>query len=184
MCKEESQFIEMVLNHQNLFDDFISNVNIHCNNLDSFLKEEYHNYINALNLEEMEKNKREFEENMENFNNARLNKMYKSSSSYTSYDKKYFRRWYWPFTKESRKKYNHAKTISNYKEAMNSFLNEGQLKIEKRIDENEKNTINNIEQIYRKFNEEVGGFKDNFDEFQKIVEEIEKFIYMKMGIIG
>ena len=184
MCKEESQFIDMVQNHQNLFDEFISIVNKLCNNLDSFLKEEYHNYIKELNLEEMEKNKREFEENMENFNNARLNKMYKSSSSYTSYDIKYFRRWYWPFTKVSSKKYNHEKTISNYKRAMNSFLNEGQLKIEIRINENEKNTINNIEEIYRKFNEEVGGFKDNFDEFQKIVEEIEKFIYMKMGIIG
>ena len=184
MCKEESQFKEMVLNHEKLFDEFILIVNKHCNNLDSFLKEEYHNYIKELNLEEMEKNKREFEENMENFNNARLNIMYKSSSSYTSYDIKYFRRWYWPFTKVSSKKYNHEKTKSNYEEAMNSFLDEGQLKIEKRINENEKNTINNIEQIYRKFNEEVGGFKDNFDEFQKIVEEIEKFIYMKMGIIG
>ena len=80
MGSDESQFTSMVYDHKNLFDDLISFVTEKCNELDSFLKEEYlHNYINELNLEEMDKSKREFEENMENFNNARLNEVNKSS---------------------------------------------------------------------------------------------------------
>ena len=184
MCSDESQFTSMVYDHKNLFDDLISFVTEKCNELDSFLKEEYHNYINELNLEEMEKSKREFEKNMKNFNNARLNKINNSSSSYTSYDIEYYRPWYWVFMKKSKSVYNHSRTISNYQSSINSYFKSGKSNIEKRINDNKNNTINNIEEIYKKFNEEVGGFKDNFNEFQKIVEEIENFIYMKTGIIG
>lgn len=183
MCGE-SQFSSMVYDHIKLFDDLISFVDENCNELDSFLKKEYHNYINELNLEEMEKHKREFEENMENFNNTRLQKINKGSSSYMSYDTEYYRSWYWVFKKKSRTVYNHSRTISNYRSSINSYFESAKSNIEKRINDNKNNTINNIEEIYKKFNEEVGGFKDNFDEFQKIVEEIENFIYMKTGIIG
>ena len=133
MCSGESQFTSMVYKHKNLFDDLIFFVTEKCNELDLFLKEEYHNYINELNLEEMEKSKREFEENMENFNNARLNKINKSSSSYTSYDTEYYRNWYWPFTRNSRQVYNHSRTISNYQSSINSYFKSGKLNIEKRI---------------------------------------------------
>ena len=85
-CCSQSEFINMVNNNNSYFDDLISFITKECNKFDSFLKEEYHNYINKLNLEEMEKSKREFEENMENFNNARLNTISNDSSSYISID--------------------------------------------------------------------------------------------------
>ena len=130
----------------------------------------------------MEKSKKEFEENLQNFNNVRLKNIYKHSSYYISFDEKSKTIFLW--IKKKYSEYNHEKTIKNYKNAIYSFFENGEKSVINRINENNNNIINNIEGIYYKFNEEVGGFKDNFDEFKKIVEDIENFIYMKTGIIG
>ena len=42
--------------------------------------------------------------------------------------------------------------------------------------ENKEETIKNIETIFEIFNGEIQGFKDNFDEFEKIVQDVENFI--------
>ena len=42
--------------------------------------------------------------------------------------------------------------------------------------ENKEETIKNIETIFEIFNSEIQGFKDNFDEFEKIVQDVENFI--------
>ena len=39
--------------------------------------------------------------------------------------------------------------------------------------ENKEETIKNIEEIFEIFNSEIQGFKDNFDEFEKIVQDVE-----------
>ena len=42
--------------------------------------------------------------------------------------------------------------------------------------ENKEETIKNIETIFEIFNGEIQGLKDNFDEFEKIVQDVENFI--------
>ena len=44
------------------------------------------------------------------------------------------------------------------------------------VNENKEETIKNIEEIFEIFNSEIQGFKDNFDEFEKIVQDVENFI--------
>ena len=44
------------------------------------------------------------------------------------------------------------------------------------VNENKEETIKNIEVIFEIFNSEIQGFKDNFDEFEKIVQDVENFI--------
>ena len=44
------------------------------------------------------------------------------------------------------------------------------------VNENKEETIKNIEEIFEIFNGEIQGFKDNFDEFEKIVQDVENFI--------
>ena len=44
------------------------------------------------------------------------------------------------------------------------------------VNENKEETIKNIEEIFEIFNGEIQGFKDNFDEFEKIVQDDENFI--------
>ena len=44
------------------------------------------------------------------------------------------------------------------------------------VNENKEETIKNIEVIFEIFNGEIQGFKDNFDEFEKIVQDVENFI--------
>ena len=83
-----------------------------------------------------------------------------------------------------KKKYNHKKTISKYKDSIDDNFTNGKIDIFNKINQNTKNIINNIENIFKKFNEEVGGFKDNLNEFQKIIEKILNFIYMKLGVKG
>ena len=43
------------------------------------------------------------------------------------------------------------------------------------VNENKEETIKNIEEIFEIFNSEIQGFKDNFDEFEKIVQDVENF---------
>ena len=44
------------------------------------------------------------------------------------------------------------------------------------VNENKEETIKNIEAIFEILNCEIQGFKDNFDEFEKIVQDVENFI--------
>ena len=44
------------------------------------------------------------------------------------------------------------------------------------VNENKEETIKNIEEIFEIFNGEIQGFKDNFDKFEKIVQDVENFI--------
>ena len=44
------------------------------------------------------------------------------------------------------------------------------------VNENKEETIKNIEVIFEIFNGEIQGFKENFDEFEKIVQDVENFI--------
>ena len=44
------------------------------------------------------------------------------------------------------------------------------------VNENKEETIKNIEVIFEIFNSEIQEFKDNFDEFVKIVQDVENFI--------
>ena len=44
------------------------------------------------------------------------------------------------------------------------------------VNENKEDSIKNIEAIFEIFNGEIQGFKDNFDEFEKIVQDVENFI--------
>ena len=44
------------------------------------------------------------------------------------------------------------------------------------VNENKEETIKNIEAIFEIFNGEIQGFKDDFDEFEKIVQDVENFI--------
>ena len=43
------------------------------------------------------------------------------------------------------------------------------------VNENKEETKKNIEEIFEIFNGEIQGFKDNFDEFEKIVQDVENF---------
>ena len=178
----KKSFEDMVKENNKIFKEF-NKISKKCNKLDTFLKNEYLNYLNKLNLKEMEKNKQEFEENIKNFKTTKIKNSTRDASSYISHDTVEYRVWYtiW-IKKNSEKVYNHENTISRYKKEINYIFDKGELDIKNRINKNTNNTINNINEIYRKFNEEVADFKQNFKEFQKIVEEIEKFIYQNLGI--
>ena len=43
------------------------------------------------------------------------------------------------------------------------------------VNENKEETIKNIESIFQILNGEIQGFKDDFDEFEKIVQDVENF---------
>ena len=50
------------------------------------------------------------------------------------------------------------------------------------VNENKEETIKNIEEIFEIFNGEIQGFKENFDEFEKIVQDVENFILCNTGL--
>jgi hypothetical protein len=179
-CGEtKSDFENMVRDNNENFEESINSISEKCEEFDEFLKEEYHNYIGKLNLEEMEKSKQEFEENINHFKTSKIEKS-SSASNYISHDIKNI--YFWIFKIGTEKVYNHKDTIKKYKISIDNIISKGKTDTKKRINFNAKKTINNINEIFKKFNDEVGGFKDNLNEFQKIVEEIENFIYKKLGI--
>ena len=182
----KSSFESMLKENNTIFDESINNIIKICNNFDNFLKKEYHKYLGKLNLKEMEESKQEFENNINNFKKTKIKNSSRDASSYISHDTVTTRLWYtfW-ISKNTKEVYDHKKTIKKYrKDINNNIFLKGKKDIKNRIKINTNNTINNINEILRKFNDEVACFKDNFIEFQKIVEEIEKFIYKNLGITG
>ena len=133
----------------------------------------------------MEESKQEFEKNINNFKKTKIKNSSRDASSYISHDTVTTRNWYtlW-LLEETKEVYDHNKTIKKYRKDIKLTFLKGKEDIKNRINKNTNNTINNINEILRKFNDEVACFKDNFIEFQKIVEEIEKFIYKNLGITG
>ena len=63
------------------------------------------------------------------------------------------------------------------------YFDEGKEKSLDNIKNNKESTINNIKGIFQKFNAEITGFQNNFDRFEKIVKEVEKFILINTGLI-
>ena len=64
-----------------------------------------------------------------------------------------------------------------------NYFYEGKEKCLDNIKNNKENTIGNIKGIFQKFNAQITGFKTNFDEFEKIVKSVEKFILINLGLI-
>jgi hypothetical protein len=185
-CSNSKESFENMLKENNtIFEESIYKIIEECNNFDNDLKKEYLNYLGKLNLKEMEDSKREFEKNINNFKKIKIKNSSRDASSYISHEQVITRHWYtlW-LSKDTKEVYDHNKTINKYRIDIELIFLKGKKDIKNRIKKNTNNTINNINEILRKFNDEVACFKDNFIEFQKIIEEIEKFIYKNLGITG
>ena len=181
-CSEsENSFKKMVSNNDYYLDDLRNCMSSKCKKYDEFLKDKYHNYVNKLHLKEMVKSKEKFEENIKRFKETKLNNSSGSASNFISHDTYHYR---FLFIKWSKTKYNHSRSIGYYKDKINNIFSDGKYDIMNRINQNTIKTIYNINNIKAKFNEEVGGFKDNLNEFKKIIEEILNFIYINLGIKG
>ena len=180
-CNSENSFENKVYENNRYCDELSNDIFNKCEKYYKFLKDEYQKYIKKLHLEELEKSKKEFEEKINKFKTTKFKNSSRWASDFVSIDtiqKRFL------FIKWEKKKYNHKKTISKYKDSIDDNFTNGKIDIFNKINQNTKNIINNIENIFKKFNEEVGGFKDNLNEFQKIIEKILNFIYMKLGVKG
>ena len=194
--KNEKTFKIMIDENNDILQKFIDKINAKTIIFDEFLKEEYDKIINELNLEELEKQKEQFKENMERFNNICLQGDSQNFSDFRSertttetYYVEERRRvflWFKKTYQVARTRYvqvyDHSETKRKYNEFMKTIFEEGKENIIDRINENKETTISNIKGIFDKFNDEVGGFKNNFDKFEKIVNDVEHFIYTKIGL--
>ena len=62
------------------------------------------------------------------------------------------------------------------KEIKTAFFNQQKPSGINGVNENKEETIKNIEVIFEIFNGEIQGLKDNFDEFEKTVQDVENCI--------
>ncbi len=69
-----------------------------------------------------------------------------------------------------------------YLEDIKPFFDKEEIKSIDGINTNKESTKNNIDGIFEKFTEEINGFQKNFDEFENIVKDVEKFILSNTGI--
>jgi len=78
--------------------------------------------------------------------------------------------------------FNCSETKIKYMADIKPFFDEEEVKSIDGINTNKESTKNNIDGIFEKFTEEINGFQKNFDEFENIVKDVEKFILGNTGI--
>ena len=182
--QNEDSFKNMVNDNNLLLNELIEKVKKKSKRFDDFLKEKNESIINKLNLKELKKDKNNFKQKMNQLEQLNIgNNVSSSSSEYVSMKQETYTTGYWFWEKTHTKNiYEHDKTISKYREKLDSFFKEGEKNSNNKIEENRNNIVNNIYDIFNKFDEEINGFKKNINEFEKTVKEVEDFIYRQTGI--
>lgn len=111
------------------------------------------------------------------------NNVSSSSDSYVTTKTESYSEGWWIFTSTKYKTvYKHGETIKKYKEKINNFFKEGLENSIKMIEENKNKIVNNIYDIFNKFNEGISGFKNHINDLEKTVKDVEEYIYKQTGI--
>jgi hypothetical protein len=197
--KTESDFIQIVSTHKWILEDLKEDVENESKIFHSFLKKENNDIILKLNLQELKGRKEEFKNQMNKIKALTIAESVDSKSSkyiqshyHTSYyTETYKERVFLWFKKtktrtvsETKRVYEHEKTINNYKNEIITFFKNAEESSIKNITKNKEEIEDNIKSIFGKFNESVEGFQNNIDELKEYIDEIERFIYNQTGIKG
>ena len=184
-CKSNQQsFEEMVSNNNLLLNQLIEKVKNKSQFFDNYLKEQNEKIINKLKLKELQNDKQKFKEKMEKLEKLNIgNNVSSSSDSYVTTKTKSYEEGWWIFkSTKYTTVYEHDETIKKYQEKINNFFKEGKENSIKMIEENKNKIVNNIYDIFNKFNEGISGFKNHINDFEKTVKDVEEYIYKQTGI--
>jgi hypothetical protein len=146
-------------------------VDTECNNFGEFIKRKNQDIIDKLELKTLEEEKAKFLENMKKFKGEKMAESNKTSNDYTITNSFLFFKWF---------DYNASKQC--YQNAIDQYFNENRDNIINNLTDNRNNGKRNIERIYDVFIDNIKGLKTNFSYFEKIVKNIEDFIYRLFGI--
>ena len=174
----------MISENSVIITELINKVKMKSKRFDENLKEQNDIITQSLNLKELEQEKSNFRENMSKFEELNIsNSVSSSSDSYVSTYQETWTEgfWFWKETK-SKQVYDHSKTTDNYKSKLNTFFTQTKKDSLDNLEKKKQKTVDGINGIVGKFNEEINGFKKNIDEFKKIVDQVEDFIYKTTGI--
>ena len=108
---------------------------------------------------------------MKKFKGEKMAESNKTSNDYTITNSFLFFKWF---------DYNASKQC--YQNAIDQYFNENRDNIINNLTDNRNNGKRNIERIYDVFIDNIKGLKTNFSYFEKIVKNIEDFIYRLFGI--
>ena len=197
--RTEYEFSQAVSNHKWILEELKEDVQSESKNFYDFLKRENDDIICQLNLQELEKRKEEFKNQMNKIKALTISESVDSKSSKyiqshyeTSYHTEtyrervflWFKRTKTRTVSETKRVYEHEKTINNYKKEIRSFFINAEKSSIENIEKNKIKITNNIRSIFGNFNESVEGFQNNIDELKEYIDEIERFIYNQVGIKG
>ena len=171
----KERFSKLVNKNKETIDNLITNVNNIKSEYDKYLIEKNTEIINKLDLQELQKEKDEFKNNMSKFESANVSNISCDVNQYNREGEKPFF-FFW-----KSKYYDINETINKYDESITNFFKskEGILEV---IDKNKDKVIKDIEGIFEKFNQKMDGFFNNYKEFEKIIKELDIFIYKAFGI--
>lgn len=183
-CLDKTSFDSMTSDNYYTLNQLINRITMKSNHFDNFLKGKNKDIIDQLNLQELQKDKENFEANMRKLEELKFSNSVSSSSSSFIENKQesYTEGYLWWKTTKYKDVYDHDKTKAKYQQQINKFFEEGKQKSIQGIEANKNKIYYNIEGIFKKFNEEVTGFKNHINEFEKTVKDVENFIYQETGI--
>ena len=75
-------------------------------------------------------------------------------------------------------------TRNNYRDSINDYFSNNKEAVIDNLKQNRDTGKSNIQRIYDTFKSNINGLKDHFSEFQKILSEVEQYIYREFGIEG
>ena len=168
---DESSFNKLVNKNKDIFKLLIQYIKNKLNKFDYFLTERNQKIIDSLKLKELEEDKKAFEKNMLLFEKVNMEGISEKPNEFITQKKFFF---YW-------KIFDKDKTLQKYKTSVDNFFNNKD-NILSIIKNNKVKAIDNIEEIYNNFQNIIQGFQNHFGEFEKIVKEVEEFIYKEFGI--
>lgn len=171
----EEKFSELVNLNKDAIDNLLSTIDSSKKEFDQFLTEKNTEVITKLNLQELQKDKEAFKNNMSKFESASIKNISGEAKDYNIIKKS---KTFFFFTKEN---YDIDETLKKYQEEVDKFFISKD-EVIKVIDKNKDKVINDLEGLFEKFNQQIDGFKNHFNDFENTVKEIEQFIYKVFGI--
>ena len=80
--------------------------------------------------------------------------------------------------------YDHSSTIKKYNDSINEFFKNAKDNCIKNVETNKNKIVENIKDIFDKFNDSITGFQTNIEQLKEYLDDIENFIFKQTGAKG
>ena len=172
--KKLKEFPELVKRNNQLLSELKNHIDSCCEKFSNIVKKKNDKIISKLKLKSLKEAKDRFIENMRKIHGKNIEENNYNSDHYQRNKTVLF----------FFEKVDVQETRNNYRDSINDYFSNNKEAVIDNLKQNRDTGKSNIQRIYDTFKSNINGLKDHFSEFQKILSEVEQYIYREFGIEG